>query len=184
MSAAQYEYNGPDGDGRYHVREVGNGDCIAHTDKEADARRVTAALRDEWPRTVDVDYQTLSAKIAEFCEELNRRELEMRCYQLERAVGLWPALWQALQQKGKLLTFPGKEPVMPDWSEEPVVALKKCYRKPRTRAEAWEIVSRHGDGGWAKISELWLWLVDAGPIMERGMAAYGYLMPREKEGRK
>lgn len=42
--ADSYSYNGPDGAGRYHIREVGNGDCIAHTDHEPHAQLVTSAL--------------------------------------------------------------------------------------------------------------------------------------------
>jgi hypothetical protein len=134
----------------------------------------------DWPHTADVPYAVLAAKVKEFCQELNKREAEMREHNLQAALTIWPTLRAALREKGKTISLNGyAEPVLPQWASDPVVPIgNTCFNKPKTKAAAWEEARKNGDGGWATLGELWLWLVDAGPIMERAMRKYGYLMPK------
>ena len=131
----------------------------------------------QWPKTEDVPYETLTQKVVEFCGELNRREHENRERSLVAAMEIWPSLKQALRAKGRVIGLNGlAEPRLPEWSDQPVVALHGYYgKKPQTKRQAMKIALTVGDGSWATIGELWLWVGDGGPIVERTLAQYGFL---------
>jgi len=131
-----------------------------------------------WPETKDVPVEILAEKVSEFCQELNKRTADARTRSLEAAKIIWPQLKAALAEKGRELSsvsFHGG-PGMPEWANQPVAATNGFVgNKPRSKREAMEIALKFGDGGWATMGELWLWVGGGGPIVERTLYKYGYL---------
>jgi len=117
--------------------------------------------------------QLLSGSI----HERHRRWEESNAKSLEAALAVWPDLRRALQEKGRRLGLNGfAEPKMPGWSDQPVVPVEGWNgRKPRTRAKAMDIALSLGDGSWATIGELWLWVGGGGPIVTRTLQKFNLL---------
>lgn len=127
-----------------------------------------------WPETKDVPTIILAEKIAEFCTDLNNRQKEVRNMSLDAALVIWSQLSQALSQAGRQVGL--SKPVMPGWANQPVVALEGYTgNKPKSKRRVMEIALSVGDGEWATIGELWLWVFGAGPIVERTLYKFGYL---------
>jgi hypothetical protein len=129
-----------------------------------------------FPKTEDVSYKLLAEKVAEFCQELNAREQCSRKRSLEAAIAIWPTLRKALTEAGREVGLNNlADPVMPEWADEPVVALAHPYgKKPRTKAAAMKIALTTGDGSWVTIGKLWLWVGGGGPIVERTLEMFGF----------
>ncbi len=136
-----------------------------------------------WPETKDLLYQTLANKVVEFCQELNKREKEKREHPLAAAQEIWPQLRTALSAVGRKVGLNNlAKPVMPEWTKEPVVPLKGYYdSKPKTKSEVMKIALSTGDGGWATIGDLWLWVGGGGPIVQRTLEKFGFHRKEEKK---
>ena len=140
----------------------------------------------QWPETKKVPNDGLAQKILEFCQELNRRKGESRDRSLAAAEAIWPILKAALREKGRKIGLNGlAEPILPHWAQEPVVAIAGYYgNKPKTKAGVMEIALSVGDGSWATIGDLWLWVGGGGPIVDRTLQKYGFLRKPEDKPAK
>lgn len=131
-----------------------------------------------WPKTKDLPYEILAHKVVEFCRELSRREKEKRGHPLVAAKRIWPQLREALSAAKREVGLNNlAEPVMPEWAEEPVVALSGGYydeTEHKTKSEILEIALSVGDGSWATIGDLWLWVGGGGPIVEKTLEKFGF----------
>ncbi len=110
-------------------------------------------------------------------KELQRRWEESQENTLAAAKAIWPDLRKALGQKARRIGRNGfAEPLVTEWANQPVVPTEGWSgRKPKTRAKALEIALKFGDGHWATIGELWLWVEGGGPIVTRTLQKFGYL---------
>ena len=134
-----------------------------------------------WPDFTAITYEELSRKVGEIVKELADRPKLRREQALERALEIWPDLHEALRAKGKIVALNDMaSPRFIVGRDEPVVALQNCYDKPRLKRDAWEVARTQGDGSWATMGELWLWLHDTGSIMDRAMEKFGYCPVRKK----
>jgi len=136
-----------------------------------------------WPKTENLLYRTLADKIVELCQELNKREKEKKEHPLVAAQKIWPQLQAALSAAKREVGLNNlAEPVMPEWAKEPVVSTGGHYGpKPKTKSEALKIALSVGDGGWATIGDLWLWVGGGGPIVERTLEKFGFWRKKEKK---
>ena len=83
-------------------------------------------------------------------------------------------LGQARKEKRTLLTEIESKELLKE-AGIPVVEAKLA----RTKTEAMNIALTTGDGGWATIGELWLWVGGGGPIVERTLEKYGFNKKKE-----
>jgi len=129
-----------------------------------------------WPDISQCPYDMIAGKITEMCKELRGRDLSVREDALSAAKVIWPTLQSALRSKGKVVGLNDfAEPVMPEWATEPIVCLGTIPVKVKNKTHAMNVAKSTGHGGWATIGELWLWVADGGPIIEKTMRHYGYL---------
>ena len=139
--------------------------------------------RENWPLLGSVTSDELANKVAQMCIELNRRQEDARARSLEAAQKIWPSLKRALRENGRILGLNNSsEPIMPEWSEEPVVGTAgNLGGKARNKREAMGIALTVGDGGWATIGELWLWVGGGGPLVDRTLQKLGFLKKTEEK---
>lgn len=121
------------------------------------------------------------ARIAADCiAELNARVRQSRERSLSAAQASWPELERALKAAGCLIGHivpqgHSGRPWLPEWSTEPGCYLADGpWEKPKRKAEAIAYARKYGDGGFASVSELWLWAHGGGPIIERAMREMGF----------
>ena len=136
-----------------------------------------------WPETKDLLYETLTHKVVEFCQELNKREKEKKEYPLAAAQKIWSELRTALSVAGRKVGLNDlAEPVMPEWAKEPVVPIGEYYGpKPKTKSEALKIALSVGYSGWVTIGDLWLWVGGGGPIVEKTLEKFGFWEKKEEK---
>ncbi len=133
-----------------------------------------------WPKLDEISTEELATKVVKFSEEIARRWMESKERILKAAVTIWPELKKALALAGKEIDNFHKEPIMPEWAEEPVISTKGIYKKPRNKKEAMVFALTYGDGHWATIGELYLWLGGGGPIVDRAMTRFGFGPKKQK----